>query len=61
MVRHSCHDIKGSSNDLGDSNRKLNKSGMVNDKGWFSLETESDRSHNQKRRTCRSRKQKQKN
>ena len=24
---------------------------MVNNKGWFSLATESDRSHNQKRRT----------
>ena len=51
VVRHSCHYIKGSSNDLGDSNKKLNKSGMVNNTGWFSLETEADRSHNQKRRT----------
>ena len=51
MVRHSCHYIKLSSNHLCDSNRTLNKKGMVNNKGWFSRSTESDRSHNQKRGT----------
>ena len=51
MVRHSCHYIKLSSNHLCDNNRTLNKSGVVNNKSWFSLATESGRSHSQKRRT----------
>ena len=51
MVRHSCHYIKLSSNHLCDSNRTRNKKAMVNNKGWFSLAMESDRSHNHKRST----------
>ena len=51
LKRSVINSCKLSSNRLCDNNRTLNKSGIVNNKGWFALATESDRSHNRKRKT----------